>query len=193
MQHLFYSKTPATGTVPASQLWDKATKLSTDLYLVVGFLWSVEYTSSKKLTQVVFFWLLEHGKFPALRWFPPWLAALQLPVLLLLQWSCHMETVIARGLRNSWKGFDVGVDKQTMWSHKPPFLRKLVRAWTEQPEAVFSCHVFLLGVPIWVCREAFSIHYVGFGFFFFPVMDAEIRGVSAFQHFNDLEGFPEVI
>lgn len=67
------SKTPATGMVPPSQLWDKGTKFSTDLYLVIGFLCSDEVHLARN--QVVLFWFLEHDKFPALRWFPPWLAS----------------------------------------------------------------------------------------------------------------------
>lgn len=54
---------------------------------------------------------------------------------------------------------------------------------------MFSFQVF----PSGFAGEFFSIHYVGFGVFCFPVRDAEIGEVSAFQHIDDLEGFPEVI
>lgn len=150
----------------------------------LDFFGLTRYTSSKKLTQVVFFWFLKHGKFPG--GFPHDWTPVQLPVLLLLQWSLSQWTITAEGLRRAGEGLVQGTDadKHTMWSYKPPFLRKLIRAWTKQPEAVF---------PVWVCREVFSIYCVGFGDFCSPIRDADIRGVPAFQPFTGLEGFPEVI
>lgn len=77
--------------------------------------WLDFFARCKEWAQLVLFWFLEHGKFPASRWFPPWLTPVQLPVLLLLQWSCHMGTVLAGGLRRSWTG--VGVRDRGRWAH----------------------------------------------------------------------------